>query len=213
MHEAEETEMKTRLAVFRTFALTCLVLALFASQGCTYLQHRGEDFLEIVDLGVTFSKKPGFAIYGDGVSVLTGGYGYVDGWFAGWGGGQLGVTRHFENCWGVIVFGHEKHGWGKNVNPRNPKTYSEQYVGVAGVPVSFVTGCKPDYMPSCIHYLHLGWVGLVANARYMEMIDFIVGWTTFDIGGDDGKPAGGVGHWPWLRAEVEHPLATKVVQR
>ena len=185
--------MKGHSVLARLSGVLILVVLLMAAQGCTYLKYRVQDAAEMMDLGVTFSLKPGLALYADGVSVLPGGFGYVDGYFAGWGGGQLGVTRHHEFCWGVLVLGHERHAWG-DFDKGDPSTYSEQWVGVLGLPVFPFVESRPHYMPSCIHYLHLGWVGLAANARYMEMIDFVLGWTTLDIGGDDGKT---IGKWPW----------------
>ena len=32
-----------------------------------------------------------------------------------------------------------------------------------------------------MHYIHLGRVGLVANFRWGEIANFIVGWTSFDF--------------------------------
>ena len=43
--------------------------------------------------------------------------------------------------------------------------------------------------------IHLGPVGLVANARWFEMADFVAGFTTLDLSLDDGKK---FGHWIWL---------------
>ena len=39
-------------------------------------------------------------------------------------------------------------------------------------------------------------MGLVLNLRFMEMLDFVLGWSTLDIVGDDGKK---LGKWPWQR--------------
>ena len=47
------------------------------------LRVRADDFAEIVDIGITVSKKPYFALYADELSLLPVGYGYVDGRFAG----------------------------------------------------------------------------------------------------------------------------------
>ena len=176
----------------RSGILLGLAVLLTAGQGCTYLQHRAEDFAEMMDIGITLSAKPGLAAYADGVSVLAGGFSYIDGYFLGWGGGQVGWTRHYEVCWGLLVLGHETQGWGE-FDKSDPKTLSKQFVGALGLPV-FPFHSRPDYMPSCVHTLHVGFIGVIANARYMEMIDFVLGWTTLDIGGDDGKP---IGKWPW----------------
>jgi len=39
-------------------------------------------------------------------------------------------------------------------------------------------------------------VGLVFNIRFAELFDFLMGWTTFDLCGDDGKKQG---DWPWRK--------------
>ncbi len=109
-----------RCVVFSASALTVVSL----SSVCLYLTHRAQDSAEIVDIGFTASLKPGFALYGDGVSVLPLGISYVDGYFLGWGGGQIGATRHCEKCWGMLAIGHEKHAWGE-FNKDDPSTYSE----------------------------------------------------------------------------------------
>ena len=41
-----------------------------------------------------------------------------------------------------------------------------------------------------MHYIHLGRVGLVANFRWGEIADFLLGWTTLDIAHDDNRAAG-----------------------
>jgi hypothetical protein len=46
-----------------------------------------------------------------------------------------------------------------------------------------------------MHYVHLGHAGLVANLRWGEALDFLLGWTTLDIANDDGRR---FGHWGWL---------------
>ncbi len=91
--------MQGRIARSVMLSVSALTVVLLSS-GCSYLTHRAQDFAEIVDIGFTASLKPGFALYGDGVSVLPLGISYVDGYFLGWGGGRIGVTRHHEKCWG-----------------------------------------------------------------------------------------------------------------
>jgi len=144
--------------------------------------------------GLTVSLWPGLAVYGDGVSVLPGGFGYVDGWFLGLGGNQIGFTRHYEKSVGLLIWGYEEVGWG-DFDKADKDTLYRQYVGVAGILLPPYRA-TPAYMPACVHYVHLLWVGAVANARYMEMIDFILGFTTLDIAGDDGHR---FAKWPWNR--------------
>jgi hypothetical protein len=48
-----------------------------------------------------------------------------------------------------------------------------------------------------VHFFpHIAYVGLVWNARYMEMVDFALGWAGLDIAGDDGYE---VGQWSFPR--------------
>jgi hypothetical protein len=116
----------------------------------------------------------------------------VDGYFLGLGGGRLGFTRHFETCWGLLVLGHEIHGWG-DFDKSDSTTLHEQYTG-AGVVLFPIVESRPSYMPACVHYFHALFVGFVGNLRYMEVVDFVVGFSTIDINGDDGKE---MATWPW----------------
>ena len=53
-------------------------------------------------------------------------------------------------------------------------------------------------------------MGLVGNLRYLEMLDFMLGFTTIDIAGDDGVKHGA---WPWKRGAIlTNPEATKKVK-
>ncbi len=61
-----------------------------------------------------------------------------------------------------------------------------------------------------MHSIHVGYVGLVGNARYGEMADFLLGFAGIDIAGDDGRKLGsGIAelHNPivWARGEPEPP--------
>jgi len=176
----------------RTICLALsLAVVMLASQGCTYLKYRGEDALDMLDVGVTWSREPQLAIYGDCAAITPVGWGHVDGYFAGWGGGQIGVTRHYEKCFGLLLWGHEELGWGE-FDTNDPATLDGQGVGILGI--ALPPYGRPAYTPACVHFLHLGWVGLVANARYLEMVDFLLGWSTLDIACDDGKK---MSKWPW----------------
>ena len=184
--------MKPRPNTSKLSIILALSFMFFAAQGCAYLKHRGEDALDVLDIGITLSYIPGFAVYGDFASVLPGGVGWVDGYFLGWGGGQVGFTRHFERSLGLLVWGKEDVGW-REFDKSDPRTYNHQMVGVLGFP-TFPFISRPGYYPACIHYVHIGFIGVVANARYTEMIDFVLGWTTLDIAADDGRR---LSKWVW----------------
>lgn len=171
-----------------TLAVALGSAILFLSlQGCTYLKYRGEDAKEIIDLGVTVSAKPGFALYYDFVPVIPIGVGYVDGYFAGLGGGKFGAMPHYEKSYGAILWGQEEVGFGV-YDKQDPESVRFQRTGLIGVFEGPVPG--PDYMVSCPHYVHLGWVGVVASPRYLQIIDFILGFSTLDICKDDGAEKG-----------------------
>jgi hypothetical protein len=182
-------------------ATAALLVSALPFTGCTYLTHRGEDALDIVDVGVSLSSRPGFALYYDFVPVIPIGYGHVDGTFAGLGGGRFGVMPHYERSMGAVLWGREEVGFGR-FDADDPRSVNSQRVGLVGLAQRPVPG--PDYMISCPHYLHLGWIGLVGTPRYLQMLDFLLGWTTLDICSDDGRTTG---IWPWL-GEESPPTAT-----
>jgi len=163
---------------------------LVSAAGCTYLRHRGQDAMDVIDLGVSVSSKPGFALFYDFVPVVPIGYGKVDGHFLGLGGGRFGVMPHYEESYGAVLWGQEAVGFGV-YDLDQPKTLNVQHSGLAGLVQGPVPG--PDYMISCPHYIHLGWIGVVASPRYLQALDFILGWTTLDIAYDDGLTPGAWG--------------------
>ena len=176
----------------RLFVLVCLCVVLGATTGCTYARHRVEDGLEVVDVGLTFTAKPSIGLYWNSLDIFPVGYSHIDGWFLGWGGGQIGVTRHYNHCWG-LGYGKEVIGWG-DFDVNRPETLRTDYSGVLGILLPPYVN-DPGYTPACVHFFpHILIVGLVWNARWYEMADFAVGFTTIDLSGDDGVE---IGHWPW----------------
>jgi len=122
-----------------TAALGCAPLRLAADGPAsaapspwTYLQHRLEDALETVDVGLTFSTKPGFALYADFASVAPGGYGHVDGYFVGVAGGRIGPMRHHQASLGLVGWGYEEVGWG-DFDKEDLTTLSYQSCGALGL--------------------------------------------------------------------------------
>lgn len=100
--------------------------------GCmSYVRHRAEDAMEMIDLGVTWSHKPGLAAYGNFASITPGGLGYVDGHFAGIGGGQIGTTEHYQGSVGLLLWGYEEVGWGEH-DKEMLGTLDRQHVGLVG---------------------------------------------------------------------------------
>ena len=199
--------MKGRSVAWRWFAVLVLGMLLVGTAGCTYLKHRYEDFGEMVDVGITYSEKPCIGLYWNSLDIFPVGYSEIDGWFIGWGGGQVGITRHYNKCWG-FGYGEEHIGWGDGLDGDDPdSSIIKRRSGVIGILSSILDvgeapyGSGPNYTPACVHFVpHVAYIGVVWNARYTEMVDFMLGWTTLDICGDDGYD---VGKWsfPWRAGE------------
>jgi hypothetical protein len=179
------TRIRTRAARL-CGALVLAVLALDAT-GCTYLKHRGEDLLETFDIGITLSRSPQLSLYANGASFICFGYSKFNGTLLGMGGGFFGIVHHENKCWGNGFYGEEKLVWGKN---RRPWKRYKQKQGLQGVLSCLPRLQPPAYFPACVHNFHLGWIGIVGNIRYAEMLDFILGFTTFDLAHDDGREKG-----------------------
>ncbi|KPK57419.1 MAG: hypothetical protein AMK73_10175 [Planctomycetes bacterium SM23_32] len=178
---------------WRTLAVAALAVVLSCSVGCTYLVHRSEDALDIVDIGFTFTTKPMIGLYWNSLDIFPVGYSHIDGYFFGWGGGQLGFTRHYDKCYG-FGYAYQEIAWGDEFDVDDPETININYAGILGYVLPPYKH-DPAYSPACVHFFpHIGFVGLVWNARYMEMVDFVLSWTLFDLAGDDGVE---VGHWIW----------------
>ena len=107
--------------------------ALAVLPGCaSYFRHRAEDAMEMIDLGVTWSDKFSLAAYGNFASITPGGIGYVDGYFTGIGGGQIGTTEHYQGSVGLLLWGYEEVGWGEH-DKEMLGTLDRQHVGVVGL--------------------------------------------------------------------------------
>jgi hypothetical protein len=181
-----------------TLLAVCGLLSL--SMGCSsalrYAQYRGEDALEMIDLGLSITTTPQVGLYWNSLDILVAGYAKLDGYFLGWGGNQLGWTRMHAHCWG-LGYGYQEIGWG-DYDLSDPDTLYIDNGGIPGFfmsPMPGVPGNIPAYTPACVHFIpHIAYVGIVWNARWWEIIDFVAGFSTLDLSGDDGVE---IGSWPW----------------
>jgi hypothetical protein len=133
----------------RAVLLLVVAAALIGMSGCaTYWRSRGDDFADMLDIGITLSKKQQFVLYSSFESVLALGYGDFEGTFAGWGGGRFGVTHHSVKAWGVVVWAHEELGWG-DFDRNDPNTLYVQTTGLVGMPYGLIEGpSNPNYVPT-----------------------------------------------------------------
>jgi hypothetical protein len=168
-----------RPTVCATLSLVALAVAL---PGCGYLRNRGRDAAEMFDVGLTFSKKPQLGLYMNCPVIAPIGYGKVDATYAGVGGGKVGVTEHQQRNAGLLLWGRETNTWTDTAGDGSVAGEDQQVgvVGLAGGPSG-----KAPYKPACKHYFHLGWIGMTANVRWLEIPDFLLGWVGVDISRDD----------------------------
>ena len=168
--------------------------------GCTavtkYFANRYNDALQMADVGITLTSTPQLGLYWNSLDALTFGYASLDGTFVGWGGNQIGETPFHVRAWGFI-YAYQEIGWG-DYDVDDPKTMYITNGGLPGYFMFWVPGIPqkiPAYSPACVHFFpHLGYVGLCWGIRWYEVLDFIVGFTTIDLAGDDNAR---IGSWPW----------------
>lgn len=149
--------------------------------GCAYFKDRGNDALDILDIGITFSAEPHVGIYGDFQSIATVGYADIEGKMLGVGNRRVGWLDMDYDCAGGGIEGRER--WAYGDYEANPEINQEQGVGVGmlyhGVPRTAPKGLN------CAKFAHLFFIGVNVNCKIGEVLDFVLGWTTLDIGLDD----------------------------
>lgn len=214
--------MDLQRPVYRAVACLGLALLLLCSQGCSrgivaasgvgeatrnYWLDRGKDLLDVVDLGISFSEEPRFALYANELSLLPLGCGAVDGYVLGIGGGNFGWMRFSSASAGALVWGYEGFGYG-GFDRSNLAGGNAQGVGIAGL----ITGPlgRPGGQLSSVHQLHFTWIGAIANANFLQAVDLVLGLVGLDICGDDGCR---YGLWPWETEAEPSAYATELYRQ
>ncbi len=166
-----------------------LILALAAmGGGCSYMARRGNDALDIFDVGVLVSDhvRPDLAAFVNFWNVLPLGYAHVDGKLIGIGGRRAGILkfRHLDS-WGVLAWGAEQRAVGEpEPGMEGPPRYDQGFVRLA-----LGAEHKPpghQYF-DCDRTFHLGWIGVHLRIKLDDLADFITGWAGLDIMGDDAR--------------------------
>jgi hypothetical protein len=169
----------------RWIAATAVAAALTCLAGCSFLEARARDGLDMGDFGFTITPKPQFGIYANCPFLAPGGYTKVDGYYAGLGGGKLGIMEHHQDAAALLIGGHENITWKDKNDPNGTKDTGRLSVGPLGVAAD--AEGRPVYKPQCAHYLHLGFLGFTGNLNYKEWPDFFAGWLGWDPMKDDGR--------------------------
>jgi hypothetical protein len=174
--------------------LSVVFIAAFTglSSGCAYMANRGNDVLEVLDLGVVYSNhwRPDFALFGNLFNVLPLGYANVDGKVVGLANGRVGVERFVtHNSWGVLLWGAEQKQVGEadEQGAEKPPRYALGLVPLIG---GTENGPPGHTYAHSDRVFYLGWIGLYAMIRFDELADFFIGWSGMDIMNDDGARVG-----------------------
>ncbi len=158
--------------------LVLLVVGILMS-GCAYMRDRGNDAMDMLDVGVTVSPEPKFGAYVGFQSLLGLGYSNFEGQFLGLGGGNAGLMDARYHAASLVVTGSENWQFGGS-----PARESDTDIGLA-----MLNGGGPDSFArffTCPKFIHLGFVGIVLNCAPGQVVDFLIGFTTLDLGRDDG---------------------------
>lgn len=190
--------MQTKSNIVRNCMALGLVLLLMS--GCAYMKNRGNDAMDMAGFGVTVNKnlKPQFRLYAN-LFVVPLGYGNVDdATLIGWGNRNIGIHDFEAHEWGALLTGEEVYGVGpfnpadfrqvspvyKKNSPDAPDERPEYKVGMLPLILDKEPRNWAKYV-ECNKGFHLGWIGLYFPCRPLDMVDFLVGWTTIDILNDD----------------------------
>jgi hypothetical protein len=174
-------------------AVACVAMLL--SSGCAYMGKRGRDLADIIDIGVTTSSEPQFALYAGFLDLITVGYADVEGTLWGLGSRNVGAVQAVHKGGGLVLWGYEQIGHAPSdaTATEFPKPYR---VGVAALGDGIALACadgkdvslpKPPQVMNCPKFLHLGWFGIAIDCKPGELVDFLLGWTTLDLSGDDAE--------------------------
>lgn len=184
----------------------CLgLVALIVCSGCcgTYLRNRGRDAADIMDVGITVSKRPYLGVYpGDYFNLTPMGYVHMKGTLHGLWCGRWTSVPIEDRAWGVVAWGRQRLVIGE-FNPEDPRQFWPEEIAAlkaANKPlptkpkaynVGFLRiachGNRPPYPNcwSCRRGLHLGWVGFWASLHADQIVDFFAGWLGCDPQKDD----------------------------
>lgn len=180
-------------------ALLIVGTLLFYGSGCTYLADRGRDLTDIIEAGITVTPRltPTVAVRWNAFDVLSFGYSKSDLMLLGWTDRQAGALRLRDDFWGLLAWGEERIWIGRDdaeapfAEGRVLPATALPFEGREPYSVGFIGAFFGEKRPplrtfgECPKLFHLGWIGIYANCSVIDLPDFILGWSTLDIGSDD----------------------------
>ena len=169
----------------------CTVLSGCASP---YLKDRGNDLADVFDIGITVSEKPQFRLDFQPF-LFTLGYSDVEGQLIGVGSRCWGVNDFESKGWGAVLTGEGVYGTGP-FNSSDPRQYwpvndpenapeERPVYGMGLIPAAQGDEVLWTKYVECNKGIHLGWVGIHVPCRPLDLVDFVLGFTTLDIMQDD----------------------------
>jgi len=186
--------------VKRIAAISLLATTLLS--GCSYVQNRGIDFLDIVSWEVGY---PAFGVHAEATPILNTG---LDVWLAGesYGGGTAGTfsERHPETAqflaYSVLFF----HARGVDADPVpddvDPEEYALSEEAITNVPhagtITHVFELDKSFQDACPENLRvIRWLDVEASAAFLlglrlrvspgQLLDFVLSIFGADLAGDD----------------------------
>ncbi len=107
----------------------------------------------------------------------------MDGKLIGLGQRQVGLLDMRYKAAGSLLEGYEQYGYGAKYDASDPDSPPRRGAGL-GLIYHETPKTVPEAL-QCPKFVHLLFIGLDVNCKLGEVFDFILGWTTLDIGRDD----------------------------
>ncbi len=197
----------------RSWVMAGLLVGVLApTAGCAskYWRDRYNDFKDQWELGVTSSDNGQFGIYGGLLHFITLGGTSLDCDLHGLANSQWGSHKYYDKSWATLFVGEDSHVVTSGGVPLPPSEeimkYDTGFLGLPfGQPGDAQTALTSPFM------IHLGYGGIVWNTKFVEVLDFVLGWTTLDIMKDDTgtRPVAEVEEGKGPGTEVPSPGSTQ----
>jgi hypothetical protein len=183
-----------KMSVFCKIFSAAAVCGLFSGCASPYLKNRGNDLADVFDVGITVSSgKPQFRLEFQPFLVPIG-YSDVHGKLIGLGSRHWGVNDFESKGWGAVLIGEDVYGTGP-FDPRDPRQFAGDPENAPEARPSYDIGLIPlmkddsellwTKYAECNKGIHLGWIGIHIPCRPLDLVDFVLGFTTLDIMHDD----------------------------